>query len=415
MPKLFLNKKPFFLKMDVNNHWIVQSIQKDLFKILEPIVSSQSKISFNVGMIANKMQVCVESEEKYFDRMKDAIVKAYQSHFFASHADLKLDEKNLIFLNFVDHCMIMCDEDTKITIISQFGPATLEISFADIRAESDAPPETTISSSIDIQNLTVNSIDELAEQIFGIKRVLDYKFVSDGSLRVYNQFISIGSWCIGANYLKMRKWASKTYPFDWTFSNLNAVIYSVANPMFPLDELKKKQDDRRRFSESDVQQVLGFPHQESSNMEENLAAMERRCLRWKTIVNQNVESNGNGERQLIALVHFARPSEKYLKVLNCLKRLLRQLRNYNSKFDFEIISVWHRVWNERDEANHQKINKVFYLGHASTTLPSSNSSNRIHIYLARVSNEWDGNNWSGRMQHSLLDEIFNQFTFKPIE
>lgn len=399
--------------MNVNNHWIFQSIHRDLYRLLEPTVPIQSLLNLNVQSGTEKLQVFVETEEKYIEKMKDAILKAYQGKFFAAQSDLKTDEENhcLTFFKFIDHCMIKDKESNK---IHQFGPVTLEITFAEFFPEIPTSPDSNRReiSTLEAHEMTVNMIDESLETIVGIKRVLNHKFVQDGSSRTYNQFISVGSWCIGADYLKQRKWASKTYPFDWTFSNLNAIIYSVSNPMFPLEELEKKQNDRRRFSESDVQHTLEFPHQESTNMQENIAAMDRRCQRWKAIVNQDY--NATSERQLIAIVHFARPQEKYLKVLNCLKRLLRQLRNFNPNFDFEIISIWHRVWNAKDDVDRRN-NKVFYLGNASTTLPSSNCSNRIHIYLARVSNEWDGNNWSGRMQKPLLDEIFNQFSFKPIE
>lgn len=372
----------------------------------------------------DKILVVIKSKLNVCCQLSEALQSLHKRKAFAESASMHVGEKNdsIVFSGYIDHFKIY-DESKNKEEICQIGPTKLEVFFHNL---------------LEANMVTIDMLDEDDAEIIGISRPQQKITFQKNSLGLVNKFVPIGSWCIVANYFQQRNWRTESYPFDWAFSNLEFIIASVRDPTFPLVDFMKPMAEKRVFEKSDIHKVVTFPHQ-NKECETDVATMVRRCERWKLLFDVNNSDNikekpiliceeeapdvsnssESSEKKFllasqssVVFVHFARNTQKYLAVVKQLKRFCRIMHQRNSELKFQVVSVWHRVWNVNDERRAQKINKLTYLGSPTTTHMNSSIKNKIHIYLARVSNVWDGHNWSGMMQKSILDQIFDQFTYQ---
>lgn len=205
----------------------------------------------------------------------------------------------------------------------------------------------------------------------------------------FSEAISIGSWCIGAWQLKRLGLRDRTYPFDWLFSNLEAVIQSVRprRSHLVVDEFLTPPQYRTVFPNVDRQQQLEFPHHAVDNLDD-LFKLRRACERWQEVLHDVKE-----ERRSILLCHTARPAETAKTVLQNLFRLSQDIKKHcRSNLHVHVVSVWYQVVPERQ-------------GLQSVDCILRNAD--VSVFLARVPHEWDGEHWVG--ENEIWDQIFAHF------
>jgi hypothetical protein len=221
--------------------------------------------------------------------------------------------------------------------------------------------------------------------------------------------VSIGSWCCSAHQLNNARVRSSSYPFDWIFSNLRAVIDSVDSVDLVVDEFQTP-DHARSDYETGAHPVLGFPHH-SPNSLTDLMRLRRASTRWNDLLHSTTR------RHKALFLHTARPSEKIVPIVEHLIELDEKMRQSSTLEDWCIVSVWHRLADEiivaqaaaesaisdgetadepkDDQRQRRRLN----------SLKCAYWSQRIVIYIADVTREWDGDNWGATLQSELWQQI----------
>ncbi len=199
----------------------------------------------------------------------------------------------------------------------------------------------------------------------------------------FRYVVPLGEWCIIAEHLKRRGLRTCTFPFDWIFCNLDAVINTIS--LYDADEspyVWAPQESWPVYPGHPKQVIF---HHHDMNLPET-RQYYKRCLERMFWVLEQTEP--------VLFIHAAvDQTKRHVEKLKLVKKILK---NKYPNLPFEILSI-----QETPAEVPQSSVKIY--------------RSEPNIVYADVTSSlaWTGNNWHAPADFTLWNDMFDYFPIEP--